>query len=817
MMLPGRLFRLFALGGMLLLAGCSSEPSGPDTGSLDVTVAGVPTQTNVVLLLQGPAGGASAPTRTLAGSGLVSDLPAGSYTLTALPASVGATRYDPSPASQPLSITKSTTPLRVTITYALGTGGIAITVTGVPFDATTPLLVTGPQGYSQGLTKGQTLMGLDPGTYTVSASDVLFRGNRYAPEEPSQSVAIAAVSEPADVTVEYLQITGALQVAITGVPCGEAGNVQVTGPDGVQTVLRTSTLNGLRAGLYTIEAQPVIHAGRPYQPSPGTQQIQLDTGATASATVSYGSGGAPGVNFTIDGAYVVQIVQRPDGGVPLIAGKPGLLRTFVASVEPSAQMPPVRARFYRGGALVDTRTIAPPATSAACAEEGTLASTWNEELAASFITTGLSVLLDVDPDNTIAESDEGDNVWPTSGQPYQLDVRATPPMSVRFVPVTQSATGLTGGVNASTVDNFIAFARKLFPFATINVDVRPPYTTSTPALQNNDANHAWTTILNELNVLRTADGATQHYFGVVKVEYGSGIAGYGYVPGFAAIGWDYLPSGQLIVAHELGHNLGRFHAPCGGAASTDPNFPYPGGVIGVYGWDPAFKLLRTPSTTDLMGYCGFQWISDYNYEGIIDFLEFAPTIAAAARLPRPSLIVWGRRDRGQLVLEPAFAAVTAPSLPSEAGPFRIEGLDANGRVLFTHSFAGEHPAHAEDPDARQFAFAVPLSPSEQASLASLRLSDGARTVVRRAATAASIAGASVDLREVTRGGVRARLRWTAPAPLAVVRDAATGQIVALARDGDATLTAPAGRELIVELSDGVRSGAARRLRVERRQ
>jgi hypothetical protein len=533
--------------------------------------------------------------------------------------------------------------------------------------------------------------------------------------------------------------------------------------------------------------------------------------------VSYGSGGAPGVNFTIDNAYVVQIVQRPDGGVPLIAGKPGLLRTFVASAELSAQLPPVRARFFRGGTLVDTRTIAPPTTSAACAEEGTLASTWNEELAASFIAPGLSVLLDVDPDNAIAESDETDNVWPASGQPYPLDVRATSPMSVRFVPVTQSSTGLTGGVNVSTVDNFIAFARKLFPFAKINVDVRPPYTTSTPALQSNDANHAWTTILNELNVLRTADGATQHYFGVVKVGYSSGIAGYGYVPGFAAIGWDHLPTGQLIVAHELGHNLGRFHAPCGGAATADPNFPYPGGVIGVYGWDPAFKVLRNPSTTDLMGYCGFQWISDYNYEGIIDFLEGAPTVAAAARLPRPSLIVWGRRDQGEIVLEPAFAAVTSPSLPTEGGPFRIEGLDATGRVLFTHSFAGDHPAHANDPDARQFAFAVPLSPSQQASLATLRLTDGARTVVRRAAPSASIAGAGVDARELSRGSDRARLRWSAAAPLAVVRDAATGQIIALARDGDATLTAGAGRELIVELSDGVRSGAARRLRVERRQ
>ena len=64
-----------------------------------------------------------------------------------------------------------------------------------------------------------------------------------------------------------------------------------------------------------------------------------------------------------------------------------------------------------------------------------------------------------------------------------------------------------------------------------------------------------------MNTLRSVEGAAAniHYYGVVKVGYGSGVAGYGYLPGRTAIGWDYLPSGDGVAAHEWGHNNGRRH------------------------------------------------------------------------------------------------------------------------------------------------------------------------------------------------------------------------------------------------------------------
>ena len=84
--------------------------------------------------------------------------------------------------------------------------------------------------------------------------------------------------------------------------------------------------------------------------------------------------------------------------------------------------------------------------------------------------------------------------------------------------------------------------------------------------------------------------------------------------------------------------------------------------------------------------------------------------------PRQTLLVWGRVERGQLVLEPAFSLVARPSVPRETGPYRVEGIARNGRTLFSYSFAGDRPADADDATARHFAFAIPMDEATQSEL-----------------------------------------------------------------------------------------------------
>ena len=47
--------------------------------------------------------------------------------------------------------------------------------------------------------------------------------------------------------------------------------------------------------------------------------------------------------------------------------------------------------------------------------------------------------------------------------------------------------------------------------------------------------------------------------------------------------------------------------------------PTTGGSIGVPGYNAAGDQLLSPNDfTDLMGYCGNQWLSDYTYSGLLD-------------------------------------------------------------------------------------------------------------------------------------------------------------------------------------------------------
>jgi hypothetical protein len=468
-------------------------------------------------------------------------------------------------------------------------------------------------------------------------------------------------------------------------------------------------------------------------------------------------------------------------------------------------------RTYISGVLQSTRTIAAPgATVPTVLNESSLTSSWNVIIPAAEVQPGAQILADVDPTNAIAEGNEGDNIYPASGTPAALDVRTMPTFYMTLVPIVQSANGLTGNVSVGNQDSFLNLTRRMWPFSTVDPVIHTPYTTTTPGALASDGTN-WSPVLSELRALRTAEGSSRHYFGVVKVAYSSGVAGLGYLGLPTAMGWDYLPTGDGVVAHELGHNFNRLHAPCGSPAGPDPYYPYALGAIGVYGYDVAGASLKARTMPDLMSYCHPEWISDYTFRGALDYIVSHPTSPTIVSGPVASVLIWGRIDDGTLVLEPAIEVTAVPSPLPPSGPYRLRGTDASGRTILNLSFAPDEVADAPTPT-QHFAFVIPQSTLSGAGLSVLQLTGPAGTSASLRSSGAADNAALVDAAATAtrRTAGLVEVRWDAARyPLAVIRSTVTGEILSFARGG-AVSVPDAGAEIEVIVSDGVRS-AARRL------
>ena len=391
-----------------------------------------------------------------------------------------------------------------------------------------------------------------------------------------------------------------------------------------------------------------------------------DSPPSNEASLTTWAGGGP--NLSIANLYLTQSTQTLAGDVPLVADKDGYLRVFVVASEANPFQPTVRVRFYHGGGLVHTEVITAPGASVPTGViESSLTSSWNVSVPASLIQPGLTILADVDPTDQVTEGNEADNNYPLDGSPLAMDVRTTSTFEVTFVPVRQSVNNLVGNVTTGNAAQYMDVALRMLPMAQADVTVHAEYVTDAPVLESGNGNGAWGTILSEVNALRVAEGTSRYYYGVVKTSYGGGVAGMGYLGWPTAIGWDRLPSGSGVAAHEWGHNWNLRHAPGCGAGSPDPAFPYADGKIGVWGLDITSTAVKSPATHyDFMSYCGPDWISDYFYKEILDFRQTFGSNGTPEQ-PEPALLVWGRVEDGRIILEPAFEITTTPKLPSGRG------------------------------------------------------------------------------------------------------------------------------------------------------
>ena len=641
-------------------------------------------------------------------------------------------------------------------------------------------------------TNAQILQVLPTGSYVVSVTTatagetgIFTLGLTGASDTPvSVSVSPATVSlTPGQVQQLTASVTGNTNTAV----------LWSSGAPNIAVVTPTGQVRAITAGAATITATSAADASK-----------------TATSTITVTDGGS--TNLDVPLAYLTQSVQTPDGKVPLVAGRATIVRVFVRGSTSGLAAADVRVRFFDGATLIGTLQGTAPARTAL--DESCCAA--DIAVPASFLRDGVTMIADVDPSNTVAESNEGDNAWPLTGASKAIRVVTVPTVRIQLVPIRHRGSGLVGPSSASIADQM----PRMFPLGTVSVSVHAEYVTDSPA--PSDAS-SWVTILRQIEALRTLEGSTSYYFGVLNQSAASGVIGIATLGGFGGVGISApISQAQETFTHEFGHSFGRQHAPtptsCGAPADVDPNYPRGDGTIGNAGHDIGAGIVLPSTTYEIMGYCDNTWASAYTYTGILAYLRSGAVASGqvVSATPVPTLLISGSLVNGAVTLDPVFTTTSTPTR-SRAGRFVAEGLGSDGRVLFTHRFAGQAVPDA-NVSAESFHELVEYDAATRGAITSIRVRDegsgAAPAVLLRTGTYAPSGPAGVSLRvdadpqiaTRTIGAGRHELTWNVGRyPSVVVRDRRTKTVLALGARGTTSFAARALDDVELLLSDGVSS------------
>lgn len=634
-------------------------------------------------------------------------------------------------------------------------------------------------------------------TATVPAGAVTGPVRVTTPEGTDASTAIFTVEGPAP-TAPVITSFAPLQ--------GPAGTLVLVKGSGFTAQAKVA-FNGVAAAATFLDATQ-LRATVPAGAATGPITVTTAAGTSRSGAAFTVPGPSPSVNLSVGGWYLIQSVQTLGRSVPLVAGRDAYLRVFPLATGATAATPSVRVTLTGGSPSPWVQTIPAPGPVPTALDEGSLGASWNVKVPGSALAPGGTLKVELDPAGAFPDANPADNTVQAA-----LEVKAVKPFRITVIPVTQQ--GLTGNVASGgrVLASWADRLQRMYPLSGLSgaVEVLPgtPYTTQANL---NTGSAGWSQLLGEIEKKRKAEAGDRYYYGAVNVSYAGGQSGLGYVGAPSAIGWDktgYADGGNYpeTLAHEVGHNFGRKHAPCGGAAGPDAGWPtdasHANAQIGVFGFDLPNLALKTPGTFDIMSYCHPDWVSDYTYKGVADFRAASPLGDEPAALPpaTPCLLVSGSEKDGRLTLGPAYTVTTRPS-PPEGCEYVLELLDAAGRVLRKASFGTVEVADLPGGMERQFSLALPIGEGVKRLLRGMRVVSGHRVLAERRA---GFAGLPTPPVATSAGEGRVRLTWNAAqAPDIMVRDPRRGEVLAFASGGVAEFVTDA-MELEVELSNGVAS------------
>ncbi len=419
---------------------------------------------------------------------------------------------------------------------------------------------------------------------------------------------------------------------------------------------------------------------------------------------------------------VTQAIQDAANGVPLIAHKPALVRVYhggVCGEHPPASLSVSLRGDGAGGEMVGSllvQTVKPHNLSIDRARAD-LTETANFVLPVEWLQGPITLTAQL-------------GAYATISRTVVFDAAASP--SITYVPVRYD-----GQAPSSRIETAYRFAQRAWPVSRVDYVAWPTWNWDPSSVCRSWGERCLQTDLKRrLNKLYATQGVTPGYlFGWLAEGVPIGVLGssdpawYTYPDGRAgqgrvAFGVDHSVDGPVILAHELGHDLGRFHTngyddprgQCanpdlwGGTPDRDPLHDWPYATAGIQQWgvdSAAFAWLagapsplKDPSIYyDYMSYCWIQswggrpaWTSPHTYARLHEgALSGAARVQARAEsFSGQGILASGLVfAEGEAVLDPLLVMTTTQALDDPGGPgdYCLEALDGAGQVLAGRCFS----------------------------------------------------------------------------------------------------------------------------------
>ena len=258
-------------------------------------------------------------------------------------------------------------------------------------------------------------------------------------------------------------------------------------------------------------------------------------------------------------------------------------------------------------------------------EDGLWEAEYVYELPAEWADSGHRAIISIDPNNRLDETDENDNTATLT-----MDGHAVPTFEVTFVPVVFS-----GAPPEMDADTYMTAIGDLLPIGEYQARIGRPLDLSGRNLGVVDVELSKDTALDELLHRWNAEASeTEYYHGLLVPDgFTFGFGGLALSSGKVAVSDaideqcdpERVLCGNGVQAHELGHNFGLNHAPgnCNETEPIDREYPYPNAGIGPRrGWvstlDEFVESGEYILYRDLMSYCSPRFVSDYNYNKMVN-------------------------------------------------------------------------------------------------------------------------------------------------------------------------------------------------------